>query len=1007
VRLMVWLAVAQLRHRPGRWALLAAGIAVACSVPVIAGGIARDVAAQTVRRAISQSSPRERLISVIGQQWVYRSGHSAAEVDGLIDGALHQLSTAPIRRQLLFRQLSTGGSTFFLGAADHLSSAVHLISGRSPVTCTPTRCEVLALNSRDTPALARAASSLGIVVVGTASRADPALLSGTFDAGSYPVLVGDGVDRMAQLAALTLFQRTYGWVTQIDPAQVLRQGVTNYVKRAGALSDQLSISLLGVGLEPPDPQLAVQDRRASLSARRLGLLGGATAALLLGLAVAAAASLRTEHTLLVSVLRTRGAPTSWIIALTLWIVGIVAIAGSALGGLVGGGVAAVVARHAGVSTTSTLWHLLTGSGPALAGLILVAIGVGAAVLLWPDAQQRAAWRAVDLVALGCLAATVLAVGRGTVTATSLATRPDPLVVVLPALASLIAGLLAARLWVPATTLSDRILPGGSIARRIALLSAIRRPLRAVTTTALLAAAVCSVVFASAYRATLHDSAADQAAMAVPLDATLSAGTALIPPLTVTDAAALDAIAPGVRTFGVVRDSAVIRASDGSATGIPVLGLDVKSLPDLRRWSRTTGSNLGAATLATRLAATSAPGTFDVPAGARTLSIDSSPISPDIKLVMWFAQADGRELAAPLSASDHRFSMVIPELSVAARIVAITIAEDPDYATRHQHAIGEGNTDQPVVSGKITLGELRIDGKPTTWKWRSWDSDTARSSVVGNALTLVYQLTGQPIVASAPAPLTIPIAVDRSTAAASSHGVLALKFGEQTVSGQIVAELPRFPTLSGPFVLADRTAVTALLDRARPGAGVPSELWVERPESARTQFRYSLGGPSYANLDVQLREAIEARLRSDPISRGSQLLLMVFAGLALLLTAASLGVFVIGERRDHAGELYSWEADGVSPATLRRMLLIRSLSVVGVAVPIGVAAGLVLTRVAVTLIAVDASGIAPTPPLQVAIGAVWTTVVLAVALGLAIATSKVLTALVLREPLPQPAEVDLR
>ena len=73
----------------------------------------------------------------------------------------------------------------------------------------------------------------------------------------------------------------------------------------------------------------------------------------------------------------------------------------------------------------------------------------------------------------------------------------------------------------------------------------------------------------------------------------------------------------------------------------------------------------------------------------------------------------------------------------------------------------------------------------------------------------------------------------------------------------------------------------------------------------------------------------------------------------------------------------------------------------------VAAGLVLTRVAVTLIAVDASGIAPTPPLQVAIGAVWTTVVLAVALGLAIATSKVLTALVLREPLPQPAEVDLR
>jgi hypothetical protein len=385
----------------------------------------------------------------------------------------------------------------------------------------------------------------------------------------------------------------------------------------------------------------------------------------------------------------------------------------------------------------------------------------------------------------------------------------------------------------------------------------------------------------------------------------------------------------------------------------------------------------------------------------------SGISPDIRLAMWFAQADGRELAAPLIASSGQLSAAVPELAGDGRAVAITIAEDPDYATRHQHAIGEGNTDQPVLAGKVSLGAVRIDGVATAWDWTSWTSGTARASVVGGQLTLDYQLTGQLVVAAPAAPHAIPVAVDHATAAAATDGTIALKFGDEAVSGVIVAVLPRFPTLSGPFVLADRTAVRALLDRAQPGAGAPSELWVSTPDSARALVQRSLAAAPFDRLDVRLRSVIEAGLRSDPVARGSRLLLEVFAGLALLLAAASLGVFVIAERRDHAGELFAWEADGVSPATLRRMLLLRALSVVGVGVPVGVAGGLVLARVAVTLVAVDASGTAPRPPLQVGIGVVWTTVVLSVILGLAIALSKAVTARALREPLPLQAEVELR
>jgi len=57
------------------------------------------------------------------------------------------------------------------------------------------------------------------------------------------------------------------------------------------------------------------------------------------------------------------------------------------------------------------------------------------------------------------------------------------------------GLVAARLWAPLAGLAARLIPRRSVAGRIGLLGAIRRPLRPVATTAFLTAAVASVVFA--------------------------------------------------------------------------------------------------------------------------------------------------------------------------------------------------------------------------------------------------------------------------------------------------------------------------------------------------------------------------------------------------------------------------------------------------------------------------------------------------------------------------------
>ena len=181
-----------------------------------------------------------------------------------------------------------------------------------------------------------------------------------------------------------------------------------------------------------------------------------------------------------------------------------------------------------------------------------------------------------------------------------------------------------------------------------------------------------------------------------------------------------------------------------------------------------------------------------------------------------------------------------------------------------------------------------------------------------------------------------------------------------------------------------------------------ELWV-----AGHSLAPALAKAPYDQLTVSLRAPIQKRLTDDPVAQGSRLLLALIAGLALLVAAVAVVLLVLGERRDDAGELHAWEADGLRPATLRRVLFLRALSVVAVALPFGLATGLVLARLGATLVAVDASGVAPVPPLQTSIGVLWTAGLLLIGVGLAVGVAAVVAARMLRERLPARPELDLR
>ena len=159
--------------------------------------------------------------------------------------------------------------------------------------------------------------------------------------------------------------------------------------------------------------------------------------------------------------------------------------------------------------------------PGCSGSLVVAVALTAAVLMWPSTRARSAWHVVEAAAAVSLLVAALLAARGSVGGAQVGR--DPLAALLPVLVLLAAALLAARLWVPLAAWTSRHLPTRAIAARLSAATGVHRPLRTVVTVGFLTAAVGTVVFAGAYRATLQAGSADTAAFDVPADVRLAVG----------------------------------------------------------------------------------------------------------------------------------------------------------------------------------------------------------------------------------------------------------------------------------------------------------------------------------------------------------------------------------------------------------------------------------------------------------------------------------------------------
>lgn len=987
----LWLAGVRLATRAERVALVALGIAAGSAMlaAVLAGSLlAQD---RSLRRATERIPQADRAVRAF---WLGIPGQGEAwpALDRKATGALRELSSRRPLAVMLYRETEVEGRLVDLAAVDDLPRFVRLTSGRLPRACGPERCEVLQLGGSgpipSVPGLRlvrvgrgtlRSQVPLGQLITRETYRSvlSSALLYHTPE--TPPFLVANGVAGLAAAPALDTIYRSYGWVLPVEPGAVHPWTVDDFDASVARTRSTLEAGSQLFDLTAPVEELRAADDRATVGARRLLLIGGEAAALLLAFTILAAASMRRDVEAAWRRLTWFGARRWQLVLLTAAEAGVVALAAGALGWAAGTGLAALVAGRADEPVGAVLRHSAVSPGG-----IALAVGLAAAATLVLVAALRIrplrvgglAVSAVDVAALGVLAAVLIGIARGSADASSLVSGSGTgtFLLLLPGLVAFVAAVAAARLLAPVLRLVERRGRRASFAFRTAALSLARSPGRAAVAVTFLVVSLGLALFAQSYRATLERGQADEAAFAVPADDVLREDlTKLVPVLHAAPMRRYEALG-GVP---VLRRSAdVSRLGGATLLGIPA-GAMARVLGYRSDFSSLTRSQLERRL---RPAQPAALHGVRVPGDARRLVLPVTVRGDDVTIdasVRGF-RGDFVPLRFGRASGTTSLSAAVPPAARGGLLVGFTLGLTN---TSPRGTASGGTGPQPVGRGTLQLGPLRAGSRALELDYRRWlgvngvrpEAVSSRSArvtyLLSNELTSRFRVRqptdGKPVPA---------VVSPRLAAAAGRDRLLPLDVTGQRLVVRVVGTAKRFPSVDGDLVLVDWAAADTALNADAPGSGTVDEIWLRSDRPA--VLERTLRRPPFDVLALRSRRALEHDLRAEPLARGSLLVLLATAAAALALALVGLVLGLVADMRDESGELFDLEAQGAGPPLLRRHLRLRSLAVAAFGLVGGVATGAVLSVLVVDLVAVTANAGSPQPPLRLAVG--WPVVLLALA-----------------------------
>jgi len=1000
-----WLTRARLGRRGGRFLFVGLGVAAAAAMlaAVIAGALAaedRDVA-----KHVAAIAPGSRAVNVI---WFSAGGEAApyATLDRHVRRDLRTATDRPAVATSLYRESQLGGGPFLsLGAVDGLGRWVRVRSGRLPRPCTPRRCEVFVVRGGgpipDMPGLRLVPVGTGDVVSATLfGDAVPSLglhqsefvrqMARYHRPAPPPLVLANGVAGLDRWPRLRDAYRAYGWVVPLDRRLVRSWSVASLADRIEHARSALEAEEFGFNVEAPTDELHAAADSGRVVARRLFLLGGEAVALLLAFAILAGARLRPD----VEASRQRlvaSGVRSWQIWLqTATEAAAPAVLGTAVGWAAGSTAAAVIASRAGEPVGAVLRHSVVSGGGVAAWLLLALV---AALLLLvtlalrPLSVSGLSLTPLDVAALGAVSAVAVALARGSADAGSLLSGNGTGVVLLllPVLVAFAAAVVVARLLPPALRVLERVVPRDALSLRLASLALARRPGYASVAVGFVVVSVGLALFAETYRWTLVRGQHDQAAFAVPADYVASVDTSKLVPVR---AAVNPELARSLGGRFVTRQGGSIEGA-AALGNVGVLGLDPETLRTIGGW-RSDFASRSPSQLERMIAWHGSTGLrgAPLPRAATRLVLPVQVKGTEIGVVAIVRRRTGQFI--PLSLGTTRGSrpqQLVRTLPAAARggvLVAFRFVPPPRLL---EHGGDQGGPAVGTVffgrprAGNVALTDY-TDWRGTAGVQRLRRGDGIRFSLTLSPLVDTYLRPRQPT-DGRPLPAVVS---PRLGAIAGRNGVFGVNVAGQGILFRAVAVARRFPSATSQdttdFVVADRDALVTVLNAAQPGAGFPTELWLDPPASRRAALAERLRRPPFDVLSVASRAGLERRLRTDPVSQAAVAMLEAAALTALVLALIGLGLGIVAERRDDAAELFDLEAQGLAPPSLRRQLGLRSLLVAGGGVVGGALTALVLSVLVVGFVELTANAGVPNPPLVLAVD--WPVVLLAAAAATAAA-----------------------
>ena len=939
-----------------RLVLVALGVVAGAAVlaAVLAGRLVMQDRA--LAQALRQLQPGDRTVQVV---WSGATD-SFSSLDPIVTPRVEALTGERPVAAMLFREASVQGRLVNVRAADDLGRYVDLLSGRLPSRCVPSHCEVLRLKGTGPIPSTR---SLNLIEVGRA-RLKPDAPFAPFvlptpptemvaRAVRYhtpqpsPVVIANGVAALSKTPELATFYRAYGWFLPVTGGEVHPWAVDAFEQKVQRLASTLEAGSDQFQVTAPSDAVATAAAGSRVAARRLLLLGGEGGALLIAFTILAAAALRRDVADARRRLTWFGARRWQIELFTFGESAALATVGTAVGWVVGGGVAAVVAARAGSPAGAVLSHALL-SGWGLAAGVVVAAAAG--VLLYatvraPGVQLgRLAVTPLDMAALGAVAVVAAAWARGSVQTQQLAGGggTNGLLLLVPALVVFAATVASARILAPALRALGRAGRRGPVALRLAAASLARNPGHAAIAATFLVASLGLALFAVAYRATLEQGQRDEAAYAVPAPYVLT-----------EDFEQLVPVLHGAQHLGRAA-TPVIRLSGNVPSGatFSFLALPQSALAHVGGWRSDFASQSPAV-----LAATVSPGavrfrTLALPHG-REFTLPATGTGDDVGVRAFFRSRLGDYVAVALGHTRAGRTVVLH-----GRIPFrhATLAQLRfDILNNGRLTANAGTGIQPSAKGSIRFGTPRVDGQPVRFvRWVGSGGVSGRLPTLGYVLTPDLDPIFRPAQPTDGKPLPI-LATPALARDAGPHGIIPLDVEGELIAARVVGVVDRFPSIVGDAAVAELSQAATRLDVPSPGLGTPDELWVGGTTPPRTP-----------ELAVSSRAATLARLQADPLARGSLLTLAGTAAVALALALVGLVLSVVGDVRDERGELFDLEAQGAAPATIRRHLRVRAALVAAFGVVGGIAVGAILAALVTALVSVTASAAEPEPPLRLAL-----------------------------------------